>query len=104
MGTTSVLLANEPRAYRDTFAVALRVLRPQATVTVTDPETLDEAILQHAPQVVVCSHLTRVVETQVPTWAVLYPNGATGAVLQIGGQQKTVSEIDLEGIIALLTD
>jgi hypothetical protein len=101
---TTILLANEPRSYRDALEVALRTLRPNATVIVTDPENMDEYILQHSPQVVVCSHLTPVVESSVPTWALIYPDGASGAVLQIGMQKQAVSEIDLEGIIALLAD
>jgi hypothetical protein len=52
---TTILLANEPRAYRDALEVALRTLRPLATVIVTDPETMDEYILQHSPQAVICS-------------------------------------------------
>jgi hypothetical protein len=40
----------------------------------------------------------------VPTWALIYPDGASGAGLQIGMQEQAVSETDLEGIIALLAD
>lgn len=102
MVTTSVLLANEPRAYRDTLAVALRMLRPQTTIIVVDPETLDACVLQHAPHVVVCSHLTSVVEMQVPTWVVLYPNGASDAVLHVRGERTTVNEMDLAGLTRLI--
>jgi hypothetical protein len=102
MVTTSVLLANEPRAYRDTLAVALRFLRPHIEVVVTDPETLDKAILLHAPGVVVCSHLTTLVETQVPTWVVLYSDDAPVALRYLNGERTTVSEIDLDGIMSLI--
>lgn len=102
MNTTSVLLANEPRAYRDTIAVALRLLRPKIEVIVTDPERLDDAIALHAPQVVVCSYLTTLVETRVPTWVVLYPDGALVALRSIDGERTTVSEIDLDGILSLI--
>jgi acetyl-CoA carboxylase alpha subunit len=101
---TTILLANEPRAYREALEVALRMLRPHATVIATEPDAMDEYIHQHSPQIVVCSQLTAVVESNVPTWALIYPDGASGAVLQIGGQQQAVNEIDLEGIIALLAD
>lgn len=98
----SVLLANEPRAYRDTIAVALGLLRPEIEVIVTDPETLDETVMLHAPRVVICSYLTSVVETQVPTWVVLYPEGALVALRHVDGERTTVSEIDLNGIMSLI--
>lgn len=98
----TVLLANEPRAYRDTIAVALGLLRPEIEVVVTDPETLDETVMLHAPQVVICSYLTSVVETQVPTWILLYPDGAMGALIHLRGARTAMSEIDLEGIVGLI--
>lgn len=102
MAITSILLANEPRAYRDTIAVALRLLRPETNVIVADPDRLDEFILQHAPQIVISSQLTSLVETQVPVWAVLYPDGATGALLSIRGDRTTVKGIDLRRITDLI--
>jgi hypothetical protein len=102
MVATSVLLANEPRAYRDTLAVALRLLRPQTTILVADPETLDDCVLQHAPRVVVCSRLTSLVETHVQTWIILYPHGASGAMVHVRGERTTVNGMDLEGIARLI--
>jgi hypothetical protein len=102
MVATSVLLANEPRAYRETLAVALRLLRPQTTILVADPERLDDCVLQHAPRVVICSGLTSVVETQVRIWVVLYPHGGSGAILHIRGERTTVNGMDLAGIAHLI--
>ena len=98
-----VLLANEPRAYRDTLAVALRMLRPDAEVIVADPETLDAAVLQHGPNVVICSEVTYTVETQVPTWVLLYPEGDGSAVRHVAGERTTLREIDLAEIARLIT-
>lgn len=102
MSTTSVLLANEPRAYRETIAMALRLLRPHIEVLVIDPETLDETIVQNRPKVVVCSSLTTIVEEHVPTWVVLYPEGALITLLYAHGDRTTVREMDLHGIMHLI--
>lgn len=96
-----VLLANEPRAYRDTLAVALRFLRPTDTVIVADPESLDRTVLEHCPEVVVCSELTSLVEARVPTWVVLYPDGGETALRHLGGERAWMQPVDLAGIASL---
>lgn len=97
-----VVLANEPRAYRDTLSVAIRLLRPEAEVIVTDPETLDDMVMSHAPRVVICSRLTSVVETLVESWMVLYPEGDETALQHVAGERKRIHGIDLAGIARLI--
>ena len=104
MNPTRVLLANEPRAYRDTIAVALRMLRPDADVIVAEPDVLDAAIVRHDPQMVVCSRLTETVEIRVPTWLVLYPEGERSALRYLHGERATVSDIELAEIAHLLDE
>jgi hypothetical protein len=96
-----VLLANEPRAYRDTLAVALRLLRPTDTIIVAEPDTLDRTVLRHRPHVVVCSELTSLVESQVPTWVVLYPDGSETALRHLQGERAYMDPVDLAGIAQL---
>lgn len=100
----SVVLANEPRAYRETIAVALGMLSPQATVYVVEPDNLDDFVIEHKPQVVLCSELTDAVKTHVPTWAVLYPDGTENAVVQIEGRPVTMPNIELNGIVRLIDE
>lgn len=97
-----VLIANEPRAYRDTIAVALRMLRPQTDVVVGEPERVDETVMSRAPEFVICSHLTTVVETRVPTWVVLDLEGSLVIIHHACGEQEMMKEIDLNGIVRLL--
>ncbi len=96
-----VLLANEPRAYRDTLAVALRLLRPADMVIVTDPELLDRNVLEHCPEVVICSELTSIVEARVPTWVVLYPDGSQTALRYLRGVRSCIDGVDLADIAML---
>jgi hypothetical protein len=97
-----VVLANEPRAYRDSLSVALRMLRPDTHVIVTEPCRLDEAVVNHEPMVVICSELTATVERKVKTWMVLYPEGETTAEQHVGGERSRVEGIDLAGIAHLI--
>jgi ABC-type Fe3+-hydroxamate transport system substrate-binding protein len=100
----TILLANDPQAYRDALAAALRLLLPHATIVITEPNTLDDYVWQHSPRLVICSQITRVVETEVSTWVLLYPEGARSATVQRNGARTTMSEIDLEEILALISD
>lgn len=102
MGNPSVVLANEPRAYRETIAVALGMLCPNATIYIAEPERLDEFVREYQPQIVLCSELTDTVRALVPTWAVLYPDGAGEALLQIDGRETTWPEIELNGLVCLI--
>lgn len=97
-----VVLANEPRAYRDTLSVALRMLRPDTNVIISDPDSLDEAVMNHCPKVVICSELTLLVERHVETWIVLYPEGSETALQHVGGELSRIDEIDLAGIAHLV--
>jgi hypothetical protein len=104
MGTRTVLIANDPRAYRETIAVAIGMLCPDARIIVADPEKVDEFVTTYHPQVVLCSHLTPMIEAHVPTWAILYPDGSENALLHMDGQRSRVPNIELNGIVRLVDD
>ena len=99
-----VLLANEPRAYRDTLAVALPLLRPHVEVIVVDPESIDEAVVQHTPHIVICSRHTTAVETQVPSWILLQTEakGAMNALSSVVGERTAIHEIDLDELVRVI--
>jgi hypothetical protein len=85
-----ILVANEPRSYRDVIADALRVQRPHLQVIVAEPEDLDREVVRLSPNMVLCSRLTAAVETHALAWVVLYPNAETRAVISIAGHCRTV--------------
>ncbi len=102
MDQLRILVANEPRAYRDVIAGAFQALRPQATVSTAAPEDLDREVLRQAPQLVICSQLTDVVRTWPPAWVLLYPNGESRAVVSLAGEQTTVGEIEFGFLLGLI--
>ena len=85
-----VLVANEPRAYRETIALALRELRPDAEV------------VRRRPDLAVCSALSEVVETRVPAWVLLYPEGANLAVVSVRGERATSGGLGLADLAAVV--
>ena len=53
-----VLVANEPRSYREAFAFAFRTLRPHVEAIVVEPEALEREALRLRPDLVVCDRVT----------------------------------------------
>ncbi len=63
-----ILLANEPRSYREAFADAFRALRPHVEVITVEPEAIEEEVLRLRPDVVVCSRTTPAIRTAASSW------------------------------------
>lgn len=63
-----VLVANEPRSYRQAFTFAIRTLRSYFEVIEAEPEFLDREMLRFRPDVVVCDQVTSTVEAIARSW------------------------------------
>jgi hypothetical protein len=99
-----IVVANEPRAYREALARAFRVRRPDVPVFLAEPGGLDRAVLDRAPAVVVCSALSAVVRTRPRTWIVLYPGGEDRAVLSVAGVRRTFVGVELDALLATIDE
>jgi hypothetical protein len=102
MSSPLVYIAAEPRAYREAIGLAMRAMRPGAHVLVIEPIDLDAKIERQHPDIAVCSQLSATVEKTVPTWVLLYPDGAATAIISINGQQRTTVGLALEDLAALV--
>lgn len=96
-----VVLANEPRAYREVISTVLKALRPDAEVFTVNPEDLNREFVRLAPHLVVCSRITELVDRAAPAWIELYPNGSSHAVVSLAGDRATYTEMDLETLISI---
>ncbi len=101
-----VVVANEPRAYREVLAAAVHELRPGLEVQAVEPEELDGIVGRDLPHLVVCSRLSEVIETRAPAWVVLYPEGEGRAVIGLGGRRTALSggRIDFARILMLIDE
>lgn len=102
MNAPCVVVANEPRAYREVLARAFRVRRPDVPVYLAEPAALDRAVLERAPALVVCSALSEVIETRPRTWVVLYPGGEDRAILSVAGVRRAIAGIELDDLLATI--
>lgn len=101
-GKPRVLMANEPRAYREGIAAVIGQLRPGADVRTVEPEAMDGSILRFSPDMVVCSKATEALKVRVRVWVELYPEHAAHSVASIGGRLMEYSEIQLPDLLSIV--
>jgi hypothetical protein len=99
-----VVVAHEPQLWRWAMAATFRVIRPHLRVVDATPEDLDAAVAHHAPDFVVCSALTEVVQTCVPAWVWIDPADANRATIALGGQERTIAWLDFVDLVAVLDE
>jgi hypothetical protein len=97
-----VVVANEPRAYREALAEALRNLCPRADVIIIEPAALHQYVRRFTPHFVLGSELDPDMLTGLFCWVDLYPNGEQYAVINIGGERTTVDNLDLAGLLRIV--
>ena len=97
-----VVVANEPRAYRETLADALRNLCPRAEVIIIEPAALHQHLRRFTVHLVLGSELDAEMLTDLFSWVDLYPNGERYAVINIGGERTTVDNLDLAGLLRIV--
>jgi len=105
MHKTTVLVSNEPRAYREAIASALQMLCPHAEIVVRGDDLgddLDAAVAAVRPDMVICNRATALART-ARAWIELYPDGARSATVGVSGACDAVPGIDL-GALATLID
>ena len=100
-GGLRVLLANEPRIYRESMAVVLGELRPGFDVRLSEPEDLEERVLAFLPDVAICSRVVGLVEERVPVWVELYPGHSSGATVSERGRRTEFAQIQLEDLLSV---
>ena len=94
-----VLLANEPRAYRESIAQVFRQLRPNLEAIT---EELEDRVLRLAPEMVIFSEATGVVRERVPVWVELYPGYGPESVVGVRGERSTVEEMQLSDLLLVV--
>ena len=97
-----IILANEPRAYRDVIAGALRHLHPRLAVTTLEPAELVPHLRRAGSSLVIYSEPDPAVEAGAPAWVLLYPGGANHSVISLDGRRTTVADLQFHDLLALV--
>ena len=101
-GRPRVLMANEPRAYREGIAAVISQLRPTVEVETVEPDALDASIKRYVPDMVICSKATQTLKGRVRVWVELYPENGAISVANIGGRRIEYTEIQLPDLLSIV--
>jgi hypothetical protein len=96
-----VVVALEPRSYREVIAHAIALARPRLQTTVLPQTALDEAVRRLSPDAVICSAVTPAVRA-VRAWIELYPGDQPLARTCVDGERGTVPDPDLRALLTVL--
>ena len=96
-----LLVANEPRCYREAIAAAFRMLKPLVEVIAVGPEALDLQVERRVPHLVICSRATPTVQDAVRAWIELYPDGGPLSSVSIHGELSTKDGIELPDLLSI---
>lgn len=99
-----VVVGHEPRFYRESLAAALQLLLPNTVVTLVEPAKLDQAVAPGSATVVMCSALSETVKRQALAWILFYPDGENLAVVGIAGGQRTIPNVELSDLLAVIAE
>lgn len=97
-----ILIANEPRAYRDAHGGMLRELLPGAEIQITEAGQIEQCFETFAPHLIICSTLTETIRLRAFAWVLLYPDDADLAVVCIDNQQSVVHGISINDLITVV--
>lgn len=95
-------MANEPRAYREVIAEAMHELRPALVIMTVEPEDMDGSVASFGPDIVICSAVTDLVESEVLAWVELYPEYGPQSVISVKGEVSKVNEIQLADLLCVV--
>jgi hypothetical protein len=99
-----IIVATEPRSYREILSAVLQVLRPMVTIALIGPEQLEHEVVRMKPQIVLCSHATPAIEAHSLAWIIFYPNGQRIVEIRSGQLHVTSGDLDLNGLLAFIDD
>ena len=101
-GGPRVLMANEPRAYREGIAAVIGQLRPGVEIEMVEPSALDTSIERFSPDMVICTKATAALKGGVRVWVELYPDNDASSVANIGGRRMEYAEIQLPDLLSIV--
>jgi|SRR5215211_597238 len=102
MNEFRILVANEPRSYREAVAIAIEALLPDAEVLVFDPESLEAPVTDLDVDFMLCSRSPGSSRAGRLVWVELYPNGETLARVHRDGKTFTLLDVELGDLLALI--
>lgn len=97
-----VMVAVEPRSYREAIGHAIQGLRPHLRVSVVDPISLVSEVVRHAPSLVLHSRPDSLPSKGDLSWIELPEDTGLPATVCKSGQRSEWKGLDLVGLLSVV--
>ena len=97
-----LLVALEPRSYREAIGGAITTLRPDLVVEIVDPDDLVKETLRFRPELVLCSRKKHLTALAATNWIEYYYTDEEPSTVLVNGEREEMPALDLEGMLALI--
>jgi hypothetical protein len=102
--TMKVLIAIEPRSYREAMGGALQGLRPHLDIVVAEPEDLWEEIIRFEPALVIADRPDTLQTAGRRDWVEFRPYLEPPARVHLGGQRRDMKKVDLPDLLSVVDE
>ena len=99
-----VLMAIEPRSYREVIGTAIRGLRPHLEVAIVEPDALELEVAHLDPGLVICSRPNTVTANGRLAWIEFRPYAQPAARVYVGGRRFELEEVELEDLLSVVDE
>ena len=99
-----VLMAIEPRSYREVIGEAIRGLRPHLEVVIAEPDALEPELARLDPELVICSRSSTAASNGRPAWIEFRPYAQPAARIYVGGRRFELEEVELEDLLSVVDE
>jgi hypothetical protein len=99
-----VLLAIEPRIYREAIGQSIRALRPHVGVTVLDPDMLAAGLRRLEPELVFANRPFSYAPTGRSAWVEFLPYEEPPARVCLAGRRWELEEVELEDLLSIVDE
>jgi hypothetical protein len=97
-----VVLAIEPRSYRQVMGRAIQALRPHIEVVVLAPETLETAVARLGPDLVFANRPEDGGAPERAAWVEFRPYEEPPARVRLAGRSWDLGEVDLPDLLSIV--
>lgn len=96
-----VLIAIEPRSYREVIGEAIQSLRPQLKVLIVEPDDLAEEVARLDPELIICGQPEDTIPKSKSVWVEYRPYAEPAARISMNGRYRELSEVELEDLLSV---
>lgn len=99
-----VIVAIEPRSYRQVIGEVIQDLRPDIEVSILDPDMLRAGVERLDPELVFSNQPDSFALTGRPAWVEFLPYQQPPARICLAGRRRELEEVELDDLLSVVDE